>query len=376
MYDQIREDTLFIIFYTLVTGMAMMASFYLMFRQGNAIAADITPPVRLRRWTAVFFASVALNHIWYMPIFFLSSTEGILMTDLIGGLLDCMTLFPLAIVVLSVMLQDRRRPLWPVALMMIPIIAAGIFNVANHSYALLPLIYIYFFLMCLGLIIYMVRALKQYGRWLRDNFADLENKEVWQSFVVLTIIMLVFVVYAFTSEGPAYQYAMQAVIFVLICYLLWRVETLSNLSIHDSLPFPVDEETATTTEYAEDTNLSQTSHDNIGSLLQQYCIDTQLYLQHDLTLIQLSKAIGTNRLYLSRYFSCQGMNYNAYVNNLRINHFVNLYREAVVARQSFTIKQLAHESGYRSYSTFNDAFKRKMGQSVTAWMKTLHGGLE
>ncbi|MBQ9656111.1 MAG: hypothetical protein IJV38_08835 [Prevotella sp.] len=125
--------------------MAMMASFYLMFRQGNAIAADITPPVRLRRWTAVFFASVALNHIWYMPIFFLSSTEGILMTDLIGGLLDCMTLFPLAIVVLSVMLQDRRRPLWPVALMMIPIIAAGIFNVANHSYALLPLIYIYFF---------------------------------------------------------------------------------------------------------------------------------------------------------------------------------------------------------------------------------------
>lgn len=61
MYDQIREDTLFIIFYTLVTGMAMMASFYLMFRQGNAIAADIMPPVRLRRWTAVFFASVALN---------------------------------------------------------------------------------------------------------------------------------------------------------------------------------------------------------------------------------------------------------------------------------------------------------------------------
>ena len=31
----------------------------------------------------------------------------------------------------------------------------------------------------------MVRALRQYGRWLRDNYADLEHKEVWQSFVVL-----------------------------------------------------------------------------------------------------------------------------------------------------------------------------------------------
>ena len=78
---------------------------------------------------------------------------------------------------------------------------------------------------------YMVRALRQYGRWLRENYADLEHKEVWQSFVVLAIIMLAFVIYAFTSEGVVYQYAMQLITIVLICYLLWRVETLSDLSI-------------------------------------------------------------------------------------------------------------------------------------------------
>jgi AraC-like DNA-binding protein len=104
-------------------------------------------------------------------------------------------------------------------------------------------------------------------------------------------------------------------------------------------------------------------------LLQKYCIDAQLYLQHDLTIIQLAKAIGTNRLYLSQYFSSRGMNYNAYINDLRINHFIRLWREAVAAQRSFAIKQLAHESGYRSYNTFSDAFKRKMGLSVTAWIK-------
>ena len=76
----------------------------------------------------------------------------------------------------------------------------------------------------------MVRATKQYGRWLRDNFADLEHKEVWQSHVVMAVILLVFGTYAFTSEGPVYQYAMQVIIAMLICHLLWRVETLSCLT--------------------------------------------------------------------------------------------------------------------------------------------------
>ena len=115
--------------------------------------------------------------------------------------------------------------------------------------------------------------------------------------------------------------------------------------------------------------LSANIRENIGSLLQQYCVDTQLYLQHDLTLAQLAKAVGTNRYYLSQYFSSQGLTYNLYINNLRINHFVSLYREAVAAQRPFTVVQLASNSGYRSYSTFSLAFKQRMGQNVSAWMR-------
>ena len=111
MYDQIREDTLYIMLYAAVTVIAILASCYLLFRRANAIAPDVTPPARLRRWTAAFIAVFVVNHVWYMPIFFLSSSEDIMMIDLIGGLLDCMTLFPVAIIVLLAMLQDRRRPL-------------------------------------------------------------------------------------------------------------------------------------------------------------------------------------------------------------------------------------------------------------------------
>ena len=366
MYDHIREDTLYIMLYAAVTVIAMLASGYLLFRRGNVFSTDITPPARLRRWAAAFFAILALNHLWYMPIFFLSSSEDIKMIDLLGGLLDCMTLFPVAIILLFIMLQDRRRPLWPVAAMMAPIVVIAIYNVTTRSYTLLTMIYVYALLMCMGLIIYMVRALRQYGRWLRDNFADLEHKEVWQSFVVLAIVLLVFAIYAFSSEGPVYQYAMQVIVLVLISYLLWRVETLSDLSIsvNDVKDLNTPDKQERGISPGEKYSLSQ----NIGPLLKQYCEEPQLYLQHDLTLLQLAKAVGTNRLYLSQYFSAQGITYNAYINDLRINHFVSLYREAVAANRSFTAQQLAHESGYHSYSTFRHAFKLRMGQNVREWM--------
>ena len=372
MYDQIREDTLFIVFYSIVTVMAALACIYLLFRQGNAFAKDVTPPARLRRWAAAFFAGFALNHIWYMPIFFLSSSEDIMLCDLIGGLLDSMTVFPLMIVVLFTMLQDRRRPMWPIAVMFAPIVVGNVFNFTTRSYDFLPIVYIYALLMCMGLIIYMVRALRRYGRWLRDNYADLEHKEVWQSFVVLAIILLVFVVYALTNENQIFIYVMLVISAVFICYLLWRVETISDLSIpiqtDEAIPVVGAEETDTT-EKVEDNALPLTMRNNIGPLLKQYCEEPQLYLQYDLTLSQLANLIGTNRLYLSQHFSSQGMTYNAYINGLRIQHFIRLYHEAAATHQPVRAQQLAYQSGFRSYNTFSVAFKKMNGMTVTEWTR-------
>ena len=355
MYEQhIQDDLIFVMFYAGVTVTAIIASCYLLLRRGNAFAPDITPPRTLRRWTAAFFAVMALGHIWYIPVIFLDSYDEVKLNYLIGGLLDSMTIFPLAIVILLVMLQDRKRPLWPVAAITAPVVAAMAWSVFNRSEVLFPAIYAYLLFLGIGLIIYMVREVRRYSRWLRDNYADLEHKEVWQSFIVLAVILLTFHLYAYTTEEPAYKYILQAISLVLIGYLLWRVETLSDLSIAQPQSLPAAETAA---------------HDNIGLLLQQHCIDTQLFLQHDLTLQQLAKAIGTNRLYLSQYFSGQGLTYNTYINDLRINHFVKLYREAIAAHSPFTAQQLAHDSGYRSYSTFSLAFKQRMGQTVTAWMR-------
>ena len=374
MYEQeFQGDILYMMLYAVVAALNLVACCYLLFRRGNAFAPDITSPVCLRQWTAAFFAAMTLSHLWYMPSIYLTSSEDKMLCYSIGALLDYITTFPLAIVILFTMLQDRKRPLWSAWVMIIPLVIIMALNIANHSEDLLPMSNAYLLLLAIGLIIYMVREVRRYGCWLRDNYADLEHKEIWQSFVVLAVILLGFGIYTSEIGGLTNKYIVQLNNIILICYLLWRVETLSDLSISQLQDLPIETEADSLTIQTdiaedEDNTLSLSMRHNIEPLLKQYCEESRLYLQHDINISRLAREIGVNRLYLSQYFSSQGMNYNAYINDLRINHFISLYHETVAAHRPVIAQQLAFESGYQSYNTFRDAFKRKTGQSVTAWM--------
>lgn len=369
MYEQLKGDILFCMFYAAVAILPLAAGFYLWFRRANAFAPQITSPVRLRRWMAAFFACLTLSHVWYIPILFQSSKEEALTTYLIGGLLDSLTVFPLSLIVLLVMMQDRRRPLWPAVALMLPVIGALIWSIANCSDALFTGISVYSLLLSIFFFIYMVRALRQYGHWLRDNYADLEHKEVWQNFIVLVAIQILFGFYAFSVETLVFQYIMQMTCIVLVFYLLWRVETLSDLHLPEN-EAEDDEEVVAIGKENEKT-LPAFNRNDIGQLLKSHCEDKQLYLQQGISVAQMAKKIGTNRLYLGRYLSSQGVTYNTYINELRIRHFIALYHKTSAAHQPLVIKNLASQSGFSSYSTFGLAFKQVMGMTATEWMRTV-----
>jgi AraC-like DNA-binding protein len=46
-----------------------------------------------------------------------------------------------------------------------------------------------------------------------------------------------------------------------------------------------------------------------------------------------------------------------------------LYNETKDSTQPIIAKNLAQQSGFRSYITFSSAFKNFMGRTVTEWMK-------
>ena len=379
MYEQILEDAIFGMLYAVVTVLAALG-----FRRGNAFAADVTPPLRLRRWAAAFLAVIALGHVWYLPGTMMADGEAVERWTLISGLLDCLLTIPVALVVMLCMLQDKRRPLCPVWLAMVPLVIMMGVNIANRSDALLPWMQGYILLAVIGFTVYMVREVRQYGRWLRDNYADLEHKEVWQSLLVLAVIMFLIVYYVTGYGSITYQYIIQVSDLLLIGHLLWRVETLQDLNLPISSEnivvadaTPIDDsdamDTMIATEETEEADTSLSVRNNIGPLLRLHCEEPQLYLQYDLTLQQLATQIGVNRSYLSKHFALQGITYNTYINNLRIRHFVSLCQERVAAHQPLSVQQLSLDSGFRSYSTFNGAFKQVMHTTATEWLRLLAG---
>ena len=76
----------------------------------------------------------------------------------------------------------------------------------------------------------------------------------------------------------------------------------------------------------------------------------------------MARAVESNRTYLSAYFVQRGTTYNDYINDLRLRHFEQLYRQALQrGGEPPKAKDLSVESGFSSYSTFGAAFKKLRG---------------
>ena len=371
MYEEqlVYIDSSYMMFYGGAAVLALVACIYLLFRRSNAIVPGITPPLRLRRWTAAFFAVMFLSHLWWWLIIHYALIGDLWLNFMVAASLDCLMVVPTLIAVMVVMLQDRRRPLWPIAAIQVPVVAFFAVCIPQRSNTIVPLIQYYFLFLGVGFIIYMVLALRQYRLWLCDNYADLEHKEIRYSLMALVVGLLFNVFYLSGTTGMVAQYAVQAFDCMFVILLLWRVETLQRLDEQDETVGQAGSGESELPISSMISSVSTTS--SIGQLLAQHCEATQLYLRHDIRVDDLCKAIGTNRTYLSQYFTHQRTTYNAYINNLRINHFISLYREAVASGHPFTAQQLAQQSGFRSYSTFGLAFKQRMGQTVTAWMRDI-----
>ena len=375
---------LFYIIYGVTAAIPFIAALYLLLRRGNAFAPGVEPPVRLRRWAASFFGVATLGHVWWY-LFYAYSGDVNSAAYVLVALIDCVGLITTLAGTLLAMLQDRRRPVWPALISLVPLLALGGLQLFYPNPYFMHITIAYIITVYVIFSVYMVFAVRRYGQWLNDNYADLEHKRVWLCQVVSLFCLFLFILYALVDTDTILLYILHLIEIVLFALLLWRVETLPTLAdntVEVNAEAIADGITETTAEVITDGITPEPSHPltssplknsldlaQIEQLLAEHCIDTKLYLRHDLTLQQLAQAIGINRFYLSQYFSRQSITYNTYINNLRINYFISRYNELSRTNQPIVAQELANESGYRSYSTFSLAFKQRTGQSVTAWIR-------
>ena len=381
---------LFFALYGGTAATALLLCLYLLLSKVNVIAPGVTPPVSLRRWAAALFGVVAISDGYWLLAYAYGFEEHSWLHALLAMLDGVGLLITLFGTMLS-MLQDCRRPLWPFAAATVPIVVLGVLQTARPDVDFLSPIVVYFLSLYTVFTVYMTIAVRQYRRWLRDHYADLEHKEVWVSLTLLIVVLLLLINYGFADDYSTFL-LVRLTDFALFALLLWRVETLPTLDEaleheedyplpeQDILPEPdflpgLAQEAET---IAPSNSRRRKAGDDvlarIGQLLEKECVGTQLYLKQELTLSQLSSAVGVNRNYLGQYFASQGITYYNYIHDLRIRHFMRLCREAVAAGRPFKAQQLALESGFRSYSTFAPAFKQRTGKSVTIWVSDLEAG--
>ena len=231
MYDyQGLQDVFFIMLYGMAGFFAMLACVYLLLRRGNAFAEDVRSSCVLRRWTAAFMAAIVASHVWWYVLGTYFLTDDRLVRNITTIMLDHVTLVPLTMAVLLAMLQDRRRPLWPWLLAQAPEVLAAALGIAGRSEFWGYQVVHYWQLGVIAVfVVYYIIALRQYERWLLDNYADLEHKEVWQSMVFIIVLLAVYMVYISNAGELVREYLSQIITLVIIAFLLWRVETLQEL---------------------------------------------------------------------------------------------------------------------------------------------------
>ena len=90
-----------------------------------------------------------------------------------------------------------------------------------------------------------------------------------------------------------------------------------------------------------------------------------LIVIHRLTRQKLNKV---NTKYISESINQNaGMNFNGFINEKRIAYAKELI--ASEAAQELTLEAIANESGFRSKSSFNNAFKNFTGMTPSQFMK-------
>ena len=96
----------------------------------------------------------------------------------------------------------------------------------------------------------------------------------------------------------------------------------------------------------------------------RYMTEHRPFLVDAFTLQDLATAVYTNKYYLSKTINrYSGKNFRQYVNYYRIMYAMELFR----GNLSLRITELSALSGFHSTTSFNQSFKKVMGEAPSTW---------
>lgn len=220
------------------------------------------------------------------------------------------------------------------------------------------------YMVCLfvaGTIIFLLwyRQARRYARYIRANYSNLDHIDIsWLRVVAFFFVVcqLLWVVIAVV------QHPLTDCLYYILSIILWQI-TLEYVLRQQ--PVTIEEETQGPIEP------ESVREYGFAQLLPSMIEKDKLYLNPTLSLKDLAASIGTNRTYLSDYFThVLNTTFYNYINSIRIE------KKSIPMLQddnNYTIEVIAKESGFQSLSTFRRAFVKQVGVTPSKYRKQIKG---
>ena len=310
-------------------------------------------------WEMVFWLFIQLKDM-------INLVDGIKDFTYLTGIKLCIDTWciPVTMFLLMEITQPYRLNIRKIALWMFPSILLTALYIFTSLEAVLNALLVYSLLFGMLMAAWVLMASSRYDNYIKRNFSYTEHICVhWVKRVILLLFLMlvVWVLIVWFTEWIADSlfYLLQIAVWIYIYYYS-KDHIVVNISQESS---SADSDLAISTKESENFAFGRIS---FATKLKRCMENESLYLNANLSLSDVARAITTNRTYLSDFLNNEmNISFYDYVNNYRVQKACNILCEGDYK----LLDEVAERCGFNSLSTFRRAFRKKMNMTPIEYKK-------
>ena len=223
----------------------------------------------------------------------------------------------------------------------------------------------YAFFLTIAAIVISIREILKYTALVKNTYSDLDMLQIrWLWYLILGIVPIVFVWglelirIASGGMGPSTFSSLTWLLIIVFIYFI-SFKAYQKKDLLENVP-PSPEKGAKEKDRAP--QLGQIDYAELGRELSSFMESSKIYLRHNLTLYDLSKAMKVSPRLISGCINQNfGNNFAEWVNSFRVAAAMAKLKDP--AFNHLSVEGIGMESGFKSRSAMYSAFKKQTGHS-------------
>ncbi|MFZ9005141.1 MAG: helix-turn-helix domain-containing protein [Robiginitalea sp.] len=223
----------------------------------------------------------------------------------------------------------------------------------------------YAFFLTIAAIVISIREIMKYTSLVKNTYSDLDMLQIrwlwhliWGIIPIVVVWGLELIRIASGGRGPSSFSSLTWLLIIVFIYFI-SYKAYQKKDLMENVPLSLEKGEK---EKARAPQLSQNDYPDLGSELTSFMESGKIYLRHNLTLYDLSKAMEVSPRLISGCINQNlGNNFAEWVNGFRVQAAMAKLQDP--AFDHLSVEGIGLESGFQSRSAMYAAFKKQTGYS-------------